>query len=175
MPIRDEEPDFEQQLPSLQSVVSRQNLFTVLALVGSGLLLLVSFWALLQAYQATQNTSSKNPTYRLNELTVSIQRAREAAASQYQEFGDLMDETTISDIDRRFNALYSVALGFEENYRDFLFSYKQSVFQVAGRVGGSGVWHDFYAQRLDQFINNSRYQERRSGLRSSLHETSLSE
>ena len=169
MPIREEEPDYEQQLPTLQSVVSRQNLFTALALLGSGMLLLISFWALLEAYQVTQNTSSKNPTYRIKEITVSISAARQAAAAQYAEFVALMDEGTISDIDRRFDALYTAALGFEEDYRDFLFHYKQSIFQVAGRVGGSGVWHDFYTQRLDQFINNSRYQERSSGLRSQLH------
>ena len=162
--------DIGKQLAALYGLTITDEVLHAFSNGNSGLLLLLSFWGLLEAYRATENTSSRNPTYRLNEIAAAIATAREAAAEQYEEFGGLMDEATISDIDRRFDTLYATALGFEDDYREFLFNYKQSIFHVAGRIGGSGVWHDFYTQRLDQFINNSRYQERRSDLRSALHD-----
>jgi hypothetical protein len=52
--------------------------------------------------------------------------------------------------------MYDVTQGGENEYRDAMLVYKDSIFSIARNVRGSGVWYEFYSSDILSFVQKSK-------------------
>ena len=126
----------------------------LLTLIGMVAGLAIASNKLEQQQQATAS-------HRLTAIGDDIDQALETIRRQHRDNKDYLKKYQLLPLVERHGDFYNTLLGSEQAYTDAIASYQAYIYDIAGRVRGSGEWHSFYTNKLDLFqhrsLNRSRY------------------
>lgn len=155
---RDEPEGAEDKGPfaSIDKQCKKHLIFSLLLLVANFILLGGGIVGMASLYQELVANESELPFNKADELLTRIEAGSGIVTAQYSPYMSKMEDELISDIYTSYGTMYNVTQGGENEYRDAMLIYKDSIFSIARNVRGSGVWYEFYSSDILGFVQKSK-------------------
>ena len=142
-----------------QSCVKRILFSGVLTLVML-LTLIILLVCLVFASKALNEQKGDTSTYRLDELSNTINQNFDTIKSEHEENKEYLKEYLVLPLPQRHAAFFNSVISGEDDTEELVTAYQAYMYDIASRVRGSGEWHSFFTGKLDYLEQRSNNRNR---------------
>lgn len=146
-------PDQQSVNPSyaLKYQATVHSVVSATLLVLSVIALIVFIVSLGKAIKSVDRLIDLKPENRVEQFAKRIVAAQAGAEKQYHEHLVKMEDDSIFAVSDKFKTIYELSYQSEQDHLSMQRDYTQIIYEIASRTKGSGEWHQFYSQKLQDF------------------------
>jgi len=124
-------------------------LLLVLVCLGAGVLTLKS------VIEKVTVMAAEQPLSRFEVFNRSIDEVEKNVADQYAQHTKKMEGDEISEMNVKFNSIYTMAHDGELAFTLLIAQFQSGMYQLASRTRGSGEWFDYYKRDIESLHEHS--------------------
>ena len=153
-----EETNISESTIQIEKLINRQSFWTFIFCNGCFIFMALTFTPL-YFFSQQLKTTSDTVEDEFPEMLATIKKLGIAEKKLLDKYKIPEDQTDLKTGQVQRKAFLKLLLSSEKDYIEFIDIYKNMTIKLARWIKQSEVWHQFYADDLEQFLEKARHRE----------------